>query len=129
MGDQEKTPQVLDLDRLRPAKRTVRVNGKDLDVTVIPFSVMMDICDGFDRFQALEKGELRGEDIKAVLTLLRETTQKACAASPDAGLEPGWIDALDIGQMIALMTFVVRPLFEKVGESKNLLAAGLASAQ
>ncbi len=125
MGEQEKTPQILDLDRLRPPKRAVRICGKEVDVTVIPFSVMLDICDGFERFQALGKGGLRGEDLKAVLTLLRETTKKVCAASPVEGLEADWVDKLDIEQMIELMTFIVRPLFQKVADSKNLIAAGL----
>lgn len=127
MSDTKK-PEILDLDAIKPAPRQVKLGEKQIDVTVIPFDVMLDVTENIDRFQVLAAGKAEsagGKELKSVLELLYRTTLKVCQhADPEVTQE--WLSKnVDVIQMVTLMGFIVRPLFEKVGDSKNLLLAEL----
>jgi hypothetical protein len=102
----------------------VKLAGKTIDVTVIPFACMLDIIDKIDSFQALEKNGADGEAIKGALQFLYKTTLDVCQNS-DPEITEDWLrQHVDVVQMVQLMGFVVAPLMERIGDSKNLLAAG-----
>ncbi len=124
MSEKKNGPAVLDLDAVRPEKRLVKLAGKEIDVSVIPFEVMLDIVDKLDSFEALEKDGSDGAAVKGALEFLYKTTLRVCQIS-DKGITEDWLrEHTDVVQMVQLMTFVVAPLMERIGDSKNLLAAG-----
>lgn len=127
MNEAKKGPAVLDLDAVRPEKRLVKLAGKEIDVTVIPFEVMLDIVDKLDSFQALEKDGSDGAAVKGVLEFLYKTMLRVCQVS-DKSLTEDWLrEHTDVVQMVQLMGFVVAPLLERISDSKNLLAAGFGA--
>ena len=121
-------PEILDLDVIKPPKRAFKLAGKEIDVTIIPFDVMLDIADNIDKFQSLDSQELKGEELKAILELLYRTTIKVCGHSDEKITEEWLKKNADVIQLISLMGFIIRPLFQKVADSKNLLAAGLVGS-
>lgn len=128
MSDNNK-PEILDLDAIRPPERKIKLAGKEIDVTLVPFDAMLDILDNYDKFKVLgtaKEADLKGDELKSMMTWLYETTMKICARS-DGEITKEWLEKnTDIVQMIALMGFVIQPLLEKLEQSKNLLAAGLS---
>ncbi len=125
MSEKKNGPAVLDLDAVRPEKRVVKLAGKEIDVTVIPFECMLDIIDKLDSFQALEKDSADGAAVKGALEFLYQTTLRVCQVS-DKKITDEWLrEHADVVQMVQLMSFVVAPLMERISDSKNLLAAGL----
>ncbi len=128
MSDNNK-PEILDLDAIRPPERKIKLAGKEIDVTLVPFDAMLDILDNYEKFKALgttKEANLKGDELKSMMEWLYETTVKICGRSDD-GITKEWLgENTDIVQMIALMGFVIQPLMEKLEQSKNLLAAGLS---
>ncbi len=130
MADNHK-PEILDLDVIKPKKRLVKLSGKEIDVTVIPFDIMIEIADNYDKFQALalEKGEIKGEELKAVLELLYKITINICGNSRPEITEDWLKKNVDLVQMLSLMGLIIKPLFDKVGDPKNLLAVGFGQGK
>jgi hypothetical protein len=125
MSEKNNGPAVLDLDAVRPEKRIVKLAGKEIDVTVIPFECMLDIVDKLDTFQALEKNGADGPAVKGALEFLYKTTVRICQVA-DKKITEDWLrEHADVVQMVQLMSFVVAPLMERISDSKNLLAVGL----
>lgn len=117
----ENKPEILDLDAIRPQKRYFKLSGKQIDITIMPFDVILDIAENMDKFQALNQGEAKGEDLKIAMKLLYNITLKVCK-NADSEINEEWLTKnADIMQMIALMQFIIKPLLEKVGDSKNFL--------
>ena len=130
-------PEILDLDAIKPKERKFKIGGKEIDVTVIPFDVMLDIVDNIDKFKLitanleepdkLSAGDLK--DIRELLQLLFDTTVKVCSNSNKA-INKEWLQKnVDMTQMIKLLAFIIGPLMEKVADSKNLLAVELGGGQ
>lgn len=122
-------PQILDLDAIRPPERKIKLAGKEIDVTLVPFDAMLDILDNYDKFKILgtaQEADLKGDELKDMMLWMYETTMKICGRS-DGDITKEWLEKnTDIVQMISLMGFVIQPLLEKLEQSKNLLAAGLS---
>ena len=121
----EKEVEILDLGSIKPARRVFKIADKEIDVTVIPFEIMLDIADNMEMFQALSKKELKGSEVKSALKLLYDITIKVCKNS-DPKVDEKWLNQqIDVVQMFSLMAFVIKPLFAKLGDEENPLLAGL----
>jgi len=121
----EKEVEILDLGSIKPSKRVFKVADKEIDVTVIPFEIMLDIADNLEMFQSLSKKELKGSELKSALKLLYDITIKVCK-NADAKIDEVWLNRnIDVVQMFSLMAFIIKPLFEKLGDEENPLLAEL----
>jgi len=121
----EKEVEILDLGSIKPLKRVFKVADKEIDVTIIPFEIMLDIADNLEMFQSLSKKELKGSELKSALKLLYDITIKVCK-NADAKIDEAWLNRnIDVVQMFSLMAFIIKPLFEKLGDEENPLLAEL----
>lgn len=129
MGGNNGAPEILDLDALQPPKRVVKFAGREIDVSIIPFEVYLLVARNVDKLNALETGVTVGEDgevqadgevVEDGLRLIYDIVERICAVDGDAG----WVRKLDAAQATSLIAFLIRPLFQRVAESKNALAAG-----
>lgn len=96
--------EILDLDALVPERRIVKLAGKEIDVSVIPSGVILEI--------EKKKSKLRsGGD--ETFDLMLDLVCKICKPSfPE--IKPQWlIDRTDFNQLQALMEFVMAPIREK----------------
>lgn len=101
---------ILDLDKIIPEKRIVKLAGEEIDVSKIPSRVTMEISNKADVFASGDSNSFN-EVVELVV--------KICKPSkPD--ITSSWIiDNTDITQLMALLEFVMAPLREKAEESKN----------
>jgi len=121
----EKEVEILDLGSIKPAKRVFKIADKEIDVTIVPFEIMLDIAENLEMFQALSKKDLKGSEVKTALKLLYDITIKVCK-NADSKIDEKWLNQqIDVVQMFSLMAFVIKPLFEKLGDEENPLLAGL----
>ena len=72
---------IVDLDVLRPAKRMVRLNGKDIDVTFIPCAITFELGEISDRIEKLDTEEIKagGPTTRLAFELAVEMCAVFCA--------------------------------------------------
>lgn len=103
--------EILDLDKLIPDKRIVKLAGKEIDVSKVPTRVVLEI--------EKNKDQLEGE---ASFDLVLDMVCKICKPSfPEISVD--WlIDNTDMNQLIAMLEFVMKPIrekAEKMAKGKN----------
>lgn len=100
------TPEILDLDKLKPAKRIVKLAGKEIDVSVIPSGVTLELIDKMDVIESES-----AESFELVFDLIL----KICnATNPDDGITKEWlVDKTDLNQLMAMLEFIMRPIRER----------------
>jgi len=93
---------ILDLDALIPEPRIVKLKGNEIDVSIIPSGVILEI--------EKKKDKLKGEDsFNVVLDLVC----KICKPSFPK-ITPQWlIDNTSFEQLQAMLEFVMAPIREK----------------
>jgi len=101
---------ILDLDKLVPEQRILRLNGKDIDVSKIPSRVMLDIIKNKDK---MEEGG--GTDFETTVDL----AVKICKPSfPE--ITKDWLyDNTDFTQLMGLLEFVLKPLKDRAEKSSG----------
>jgi hypothetical protein len=77
--------EILDLDILRPPKRIVKLDGKEIDVSFVPCGITFEI------------DEIRNELVKIVLALEKATDLTGNAAIEAAGNSPEAKRAFELG--------------------------------
>lgn len=103
-------PKILDLDKLIPDQRVVRLAGVDIDVSKIPSRVTMELS---------EKAEVFKEaDEKSFPALIEMIIKIMKPSKPD--ITDDWlIDNTSMDQLLALIDFVLEPLQDKVAETQS----------
>jgi len=102
-------PKILDLDKLIPDKRVVRLAGVEIDVSKIPSRVTMELSEKAAVFK-----EANEESFPALLDMI----VKICKPSQPDITQDWIIDNTSMDQLLALVEFVLEPLQEKVAESQ-----------
>lgn len=109
--------EILDLDKLIPAKRAVKLAGKEIDVSKIPSRVTLEIAQKSDVLQSGSQDSF---------PVLLEIVVKICRPSqPD--ITSDWIiDNTSLDQLLALIEFILKPIKDRtVGEGKNEVSPNL----
>ena len=80
--------QVVDLDIVRPEKSEIIIDGKEYDLTIIPWSIGLRMYDLMPAITELEKtGNITSEDYHSVLEIILD-----CLKLTDESLTIDWID-------------------------------------
>lgn len=107
-------PKILDLDKLVPEQRIVRLAGEEIDVSKIPSRVTMEVAEKADMFD--------GQNAESFDVLLDMIIKICKPSKPD--ITKDWIiDNTEMNQLIALIQFVIEPLQEKVNETQGVTEA------
>jgi hypothetical protein len=101
-----KKPEILDLDKIVPELRIVKLAGKEIDVSKIPSEVTLSIAEKTDM---LKSGS--SESFPVIFDMII----KICnATNPDDDITKEWlIRNTSMEQLLALMDFVMKPLRER----------------
>jgi len=102
-------PEILDLDKLVPDKRAIRLAGEEIDVSKVPTRVMLEVAKKKDDFQS-------GGD--EAFDLMLDLVAKICKPSkPDISTD--WIvDNTSMEQLLALLEFVLKPLQDRANKAQ-----------
>lgn len=102
-------PKILDLDKLIPDQRVVRLAGVDIDVSKIPSRVTMEVSEKAEVFK-----EASEESFPALIEMIIKIMKPS---KPD--ITDDWlIDNTSMDQLLALIDFVLEPLQDKVAETQ-----------
>ena len=116
--------EIIDLDVISPPKRTVKVKGKNIDISVIPFKVTVKMMRHAADFQKLgkmvEDGDIDDESQMAGhLETMFDITRDILKNS-DEDIDDKWIDRnLGSKQVILLINKIMGFVFEEFGEPKK----------
>lgn len=101
-------PEILDLDKIIPAQRIVKLSGADIDVSKIPTRIVLEIAKKKD---TLDSGTDESFDI------LLDLVVKICKPSkPD--ITADWLtDNTTIDQLLQLIQFILKPLQDRVDKT------------
>lgn len=116
--------EIIDLDVISPPKRIVKVKGKDIDISIIPFKVTVRMMQHAADFQKLgkmvENGDVNDESQMAVhLETMFDITRDILKNSDD-DIDDKWIDRnLSSKQVILLINKIMGFVFEEFGEPKK----------
>lgn len=102
-------PKILDLDKLIPDQRIVRLAGVDIDVSKIPSRVTMELSEKADVFKKANE--------KSFPALIEMIIKIMKPSKPD--VTDDWlIDNTSMDQLLALIEFVLEPLQDKIEETQ-----------
>ncbi|MFJ5625448.1 hypothetical protein ACIQD3_22725 [Peribacillus loiseleuriae] len=105
------TQEILDLDKLITNERIVRLAGKNIDVSVIPSRVTLEIAKKSDK---LKEGS--DESFPIMLDLV----VKICKPSFPEITQDWIVDNTSLNQLLALVEFVLQPIKDRAeGTGKN----------
>lgn len=101
-----KKAEILDLDKLVPDKRIVKLAGKEIDVSKIPSEVTLEMV---EQEEKLNSGS--GESFDVIFDMMVKISN---ATNPDDDITKDWlVKNTSMEQLLALMEFVMRPLRER----------------
>lgn len=100
-------PEILDLDKLKPRKRLIKLSGKEIDVSTIPSEVTLEI---------VEKADVIESESAESFDLVFDMIIKICnVTNPDDGITKEWlVKNTSLEQLTAMMEFVMKPIRERV---------------
>jgi hypothetical protein len=103
--------EILDLDKLIPSQRIVKLGGKSIDVSKIPSRVTLEIAQKSD--------VLKSGSEESFPTLLNLIVNICKPSQPDITSE--WlIDNTSLDQLLALIEFILQPIKDRSeGTGKN----------
>jgi len=104
------TPKILDLDKLIPDQRIVRLAGEDIDVSKIPSRVTMEVA---------EKADVLQSGSQESFPILLDMIVKICKPSKQDITQDWIVDNTSMDQLLALIEFVLEPLQEKASEMEG----------
>lgn len=100
-------PKILDLDKLIPEQRIVRLAGEEIDVSKIPSRVTMEVA---------KKADVLQSGSNESFPLLIDMIVKICKPSKPDITQDWVIDNTSMDQLLAFIEFVLEPLQEKANE-------------
>ena len=140
MSEEEKKDiEIIDLDVIKPKPRQVKIQGRVIDVSLIPFDVTLEMAEHFNTFVKLGKAfkgmstnklmagdmdtDIDGKSIKDVLSLLHRCTVRILT-NADSEITEEWVQKnISSEQMILLIQKMLEPLMEQWGKQKKTTKA------
>lgn len=115
--------QVVDLDIVRPEKSEIIIDGKEYDLTIIPWSIGLRMYDLMPAITELEKtGNITSEDYHSVLEIILD-----CLKLTDESLTIDWIDRwMNYERFVNMLPFVTKAIFAT--SKKNAEEDGLTES-
>ena len=107
---QEIEQEILDLDKIIPKKRIVKLAGKKIDVSKIPSEVILEIA---KKKTVLDTGTDESFD------MIFDLAVKICnAGNVDKEITKEWlIGKTSIEQLMAMIEFIIKPLKERAANN------------
>ena len=119
--------KIHDLTDLRPPKQIVKIREEEIDVTIIPFNVFLEVAENLDKLieltkvidtdgKSLNKGYKGGEGktIKEMVELMQRVTTETLKAS-NRKYDEKWFDSLTLREKFALMNVIIGLVMEEFG--------------
>lgn len=106
--------EILDLDKLIPEERIIRLAGEEINVTKIPSRVTLEIA---------KKSDVLKSGSEESFPILLDLVVKICKPSkPD--ITTDWIiDNTSLDQLLALIEFILKPIKDRVATNgKNTVS-------
>ena len=120
--------EIIDLDKIAPPKRVVKIKGKEIDISVIPFKISLQLMQHSNDFTKLgemvkdgsihseEQGEYIAKQLETMYSVTRDILKNA-----DKDITDEWIDQnMSSNQMILLINRVIDFINEELGEPKKV---------
>lgn len=103
--------EILDLDKLVPEQRLVRLAGKEIDVSKIPSRVTLEIA---------KKSDVLKSGSDESFPVLLDVIVKVCKPSFPEITQDWIIDNTSLDQLLALIEFILQPIKDRTeGNEKN----------
>jgi hypothetical protein len=103
--------KIVDFDKIIPDKRIAKIAGKEIDVSVIPARITLEVAKFRDGWLGMSSEELQQKSLEIV--------EKICKATdPDFDIEEV-LDKTNFDQLAAFMDFVMEPLNRSREEDKG----------
>jgi|SRR6056297_978487 len=106
--------EILDLDKLIPEKREIKLEGKTINVTKVPSKVTLGMA---DKYEKIDKENPKSMDIVVEMVCEIMNSQN------DEEVTKDWLyNNTDIRQLMQVIEFVMKPINEKLNnkdEGKN----------
>jgi hypothetical protein len=104
------TLEILDLDKVIPKKRIVKLAGKEIDVSIIPSEVTIEMATKQEEMKAGTNNSFE---------MVFDTAVKICNASnPDEPVSKDWlIKNTTLDQLLALMEFIMKPFADRAAKN------------
>jgi len=119
--------EIIDLDVISPPKRLIKIKGREIDISVIPFKISLELMKHSNEFSKL--GEMiKDESINDesqggyVATQLETmfTVTKDILKNADPAITDEWIDKnISSNQAILLINRIVDFINDELGEPKK----------
>lgn len=105
-------PEILDLDKLKPKKRIVKLAGKEIDVSVIPSEVTLELAEKIDD---IDMSSPKSFD------LVFDMVIKICnVMNFDEKITKDWlIKNTSLEQLMAMLEFIMRPIRERADNTQG----------
>ena len=106
---------ILDLDKIIPDKRIIKLAGKEIDVSVIPTRVSLEIIKNAEKFK-----DLTNNADDTLFDMVLDLTVKVIKPSfPEVSRD--WLldNTKDLFQLQKLLEFVLEPLQQQFGDQGN----------
>lgn len=103
--------EILDLDKLIPKQRVVKLAGKEIDVSKIPSRVTLEIA---------KKSDVLQSGSEESFPILLDVIVKICRPSFSEITDDWIIDNTSLDQLLALIEFILKPIKDRAANnSKN----------
>lgn len=118
--------EIEDLDALKPPERKIKIGGKVIDVSNIPFDVSLDVIRNLPTLVKMGKmvkagetfdnvEEVEGKSIEDCLRLLHDVVKKVLK-NADPEINDDWIGKnIGFSQMIRLTQIIMEPVMSSLG--------------
>jgi len=119
--------EIIDLNEIAPPKRLVRIKDKEIDVSIIPFKITLEMMKHQTEFMELgkmvESGKIedksQSEQVVRRLETMFEITKRLLKNS-DPDIDDDWVDKnLSSRQVILLINRIMEFMFDEFGEPKK----------
>lgn len=99
--------KIVDLDVIKPQQKKIKIAGKEIDLSIIPFERILDVIENIDTVDENDKGYT-----KAILGNFNKVMRDILKDS-DKEITDEWIDKnIDYTRMLALIQEIIMPLFQ-----------------
>ena len=99
--------KIVDLNAIKPSKKTILLAGKEIDISIIPFERVLDVVDRVDSVNEDQPGYT-----KMILGTF-STTMKNILKDADASITDEWLlKNIDSTRMLKLINEIIIPLMQ-----------------
>jgi hypothetical protein len=122
--------EIEDLDALKPPERKIKIGGKVIDVSNIPFDVSLDVIRNLPTLIKMGKmvkagefddnvKEVNGKSMEDCLKLLLDVVKKVLK-NANSEIDDNWIEKnISFSQMVRLTQIIMEPVISSLGTGED----------